>query len=83
MNKTVVLKDYNSLISTLYERYPNDKDIKEMANVINGLVKRLNLLRHHLTMSASECGSLHHDKKHYHEYNEPCPLEKLIEEALS
>ena len=46
--------------------------VREMKNRIKRLKEALDLVRPH-------CDSVHHSKKHQHQYGQPCPVVALIE----
>ena len=50
------------------------KQIRELQDRIKRLKEALDLVRPH-------CDSVHHSKKHQHQYGEPCPVVALIENA--
>jgi hypothetical protein len=38
-------------------------------------------LRHALLLCSMSCEHLHHDRRHFHESGEPCPVEAIVRKA--
>ena len=53
-------------------------DIERKLNAANERIKRL---EEALGLVRPHCDSVHHSKKHQHQYGEPCPVVALIENA--
>jgi chromosome segregation ATPase len=57
------------------------KDIVWLATEKAKLEDRIKRLKEALDLVRPHCDSVHHSKKHQHQYGEPCPVVALIENA--
>ena len=63
---------------------PDDRKLKDthpqtIVRELNRLNDRIKRLKEALDLVRPHCDSVHHSKKHQHQYGEPCPVVALIE----
>jgi hypothetical protein len=56
-------------------------DIEVGVAVVREMRRRIKRLKEALDLVRPHCDSVHHSKKHQHQYGEPCPVVALIENA--
>ena len=65
----------NKLIERLFEQ------VGDLRDENTRLKQRIKRLKEALDLVRPHCDSVHHSKKHQHQYGEPCPVVALIENA--
>ena len=58
----------------------NELNVVQSQEII-ALKDRIKRLKEALDLVRPHCDSVHHSKKHQHQYGEPCPVVALIENA--
>ena len=71
--------DLDNLVHLLTAALEQAKALRAVSQPENGEVKKL---RYALSLCSTYCEHLHHEKKHQHKAGEPCPVEKIINDAL-
>ena len=54
---------------------------RRLERELNAANQRIKRLEEALDLVRPHCDSVHHSKKHQHQYGEPCPVVALIENA--
>jgi hypothetical protein len=57
-------------------------ECSKLERELNSANQRIKQLENALDCVVVSCSYLHHEKKHQHKYNEPCPIEQLIRKAM-
>lgn len=69
------------LLNLLCRVYVQEISADEAFDELEDLIDRIKRLEEALDLVRPHCDSVHHSKKHQHQYGEPCPVVALIENA--